>query len=130
MARSSGDWGMAVKRTFRTRFRRMNERNVSRSSCIPPSDSPLSEAASCQTYKTFSLGVATRSESRYPTGPSLACSATMQEEEFVCFSSQSTYGGGTVKLGFLDAKRWINRKSDTSKGRTRIQFERRMEVEM
>lgn len=81
---------MAVKKTLCTRFLRINERSASRSSCIPPSDSPLFEAASCQTYNTFPLGVATRSESRYPTGPSLACSATRQEEEFVCLSNQST----------------------------------------
>ncbi len=53
----------------------------------------------------------------------------MQDREFVCFNNQRTKGGGTVKLACFDAKRRTNLKSDTSRGRTRINLEGRITIQ-
>lgn len=120
MARNSEDFGQAVKKTFRTPCRCTSPRNANRVTSIAPARIPFGDAASCQTYRTFPRGEPTSTESKYATGPNLACSATMHEVGFVCFSSHRTYGGGIVKFACFDAKPRINRKSDTLSARTRI----------
>jgi hypothetical protein len=77
-----------VKRSDRIRFLRTKVRSPSKSMSIAPVRRPFAEAASCQTYMTFPRGLLTSSESIYATGPSLTCSATIQDREFVCFSNQ------------------------------------------